>query len=111
MATRLAPKFRASLGQVGQGTVVCYIPVKNVINIGPGRYVRPKLIPIVPRNVQIEIEACWSNRDVGFANSVPPAVIEDEACPFTRIGLIQGSLTNIPDAVPERHVASRSPLL
>jgi len=60
------------------------------------------LMRIVPKNDQIEIEAYLPNRDAGFVIAGQPAVIKIEAYPFTRFGIIEGSLTNVAtDAVPE----------
>lgn len=81
-------------------------PVSGIINEvlvhTVGAVVSPseKLLTIVPEGVLMEIEAILENRDVGFVEVGQDVEIKLEAFPFTRFGVINGTVTHLsPDAV------------
>ena len=72
----------------------------NIHTIGAVVSASETLLTIVPEGVLMEIEATLENRDVGFVTVGQDAEIKLEAFPFTRFGVIDGSVTHIsPDAV------------
>ncbi|AGS20616.1 HlyD family type I secretion periplasmic adaptor subunit [Rhizobium etli] len=61
-----------------------------------------ELMRIVPDDSSLEIEAYLPNRDIGFVSPGQHAVIKVEAFPFTRYGILNGTVTRIAtDAIPE----------
>lgn len=59
------------------------------------------LMVIVPSGNTVEIEAILSNKDIGFVKPGDPVEIKVDAFPFTRYGLLQGTVTDVSgDAVP-----------
>ena len=59
------------------------------------------LMVIVPSGGQVEIEASLSNKDIGFVTPGDPVEIKVDAFPFTRYGLVHGTVTDVSgDAVP-----------
>lgn len=59
------------------------------------------LMVIVPSGGQVEIEASLSNRDIGFVTPGDPVEIKVDAFPFTRYGLVHGTVIDVSgDAVP-----------
>ena len=60
-----------------------------------------QLMVVVPQQHQLEIEAWVENKDIGFVKEGQSVEIKVEAFPFTRYGLIEGSILSISnDAVP-----------
>ena len=60
-----------------------------------------QLMVVVPREHQPEVEAWVENKDIGFVKAGQPVEIKVETFPFTRYGLINGSILNVSnDAVP-----------
>ena len=60
-----------------------------------------QLMVVVPQQHQLEIEAWVENKDIGFVKEGQSVEIKVEAFPFTRYGLIEGSMLSISnDAVP-----------
>lgn len=69
------------------------------------------LMTIVPTNVQLEIEAVALNKDIGFIKQGHAAEIKVEAFPFTRYGLIDGSIISISaDAVTDEKLGPVYPV-
>jgi hemolysin D len=67
------------------------------------------LMTIVPLDAPLEIDAMILNKDIGFVRAGQQAVIKIEAFPFTRYGMIEGSVTRIsPDAVDMRSAPNLS---
>jgi hemolysin D len=64
------------------------------------------LMTIVPDDAAIEIEALVHNEDVGFVEPGQPAIIKVEAFPFTRYGIIEGTVTKISHEGIDQHEAS-----
>ncbi|MBB4239282.1 HlyD family type I secretion periplasmic adaptor subunit, partial [Rhizobium esperanzae] len=61
-----------------------------------------ELMRIVPDDSSFEIEAYLPNRDIGFVSPGQHAVIKVEAFPFTRYGILNGTVTRVAtDAIPE----------
>ena len=61
-----------------------------------------ELMRVVPAGGPIEIEAYIPNRDIGFVAAGMPAVINIEAFPFTRYGIVEGKVVHVAtDAIPE----------
>jgi hemolysin D len=53
------------------------------------------LIAVVPAESQIEIEAMISNRDIGFVHPGQQAEIKIDTFPFTRYGLLDGTVLSV----------------
>ncbi len=61
-----------------------------------------RLMVVVPEDSPLEIEAMVLNKDVGFVAVDQPVEIKIESFPFTKFGLIDGSVAQISvDAVPD----------
>jgi len=59
------------------------------------------LMVVVPSGGPVEIEASLSNKDIGFVKPGDPVEIKVDAFPFTRYGLVHGTVTDVSgDAVP-----------
>jgi hemolysin D len=54
-----------------------------------------RLLEIVPEQERLEVEALIENRDIGFVHQGQRAEIKVDAFPFTRYGVIDGSLAEI----------------
>lgn len=64
-----------------------------------------QLMVIAPREAQLEVEAWIENKDIGFVNAGEEAEIKIESFPFTRYGVVEGSLLHVSqDAVPVDNV-------
>jgi hemolysin D len=60
-----------------------------------------QLMVIAPQQGQMEVEAWIENKDIGFVDAGQEAEIKVEAFPFTKYGVIPGSLLHLSqDAVP-----------
>jgi len=60
------------------------------------------VMTIVPDDTVLEIEAKLLNKDVGFVAVGQPVEIKLDAFPFTRYGVVEGTLENVSaDAVPD----------
>ncbi|MGN6451227.1 MAG: HlyD family type I secretion periplasmic adaptor subunit, partial [Brucella intermedia] len=78
------------------------VQLSSITTVGQVVAAGAELMRIVPKNDQIEIEAYLPNRDAGFVTAGQPAVIKIEAYPFTRFGVIGGSVIHVAtDAIPE----------
>lgn len=55
------------------------------------------LLAIVPDHSGIEIEALVQNQDIGFVHEGEEAVIKLDAFPFTRYGIVQGTIKTVSD--------------
>ncbi|KQU86400.1 hypothetical protein ASD00_31425 [Ensifer sp. Root31] len=61
-----------------------------------------ELMRIVPSDQKLEIEAYLPNRDIGFVEASDEAVIKVEALPFTRYGILHGTVIRVAtDAIPQ----------
>lgn len=59
------------------------------------------LMVVVPSGGAVEIEASVSNKDIGFVKPGDPVEIKVDAFPFTRYGLVHGTVTDVSgDAIP-----------
>lgn len=59
------------------------------------------LMVIVPSGGPVEIEASLSNKDIGFVKLGDPVEIKIDAFPFTRYGLMHGTVMDVSgDAIP-----------
>jgi hemolysin D len=54
-----------------------------------------QLLVVVPKDQILEVEARVLNRDIGFVRAGQPATIKIEAFPFTRYGVIEGTVTSV----------------
>lgn len=69
-----------------------------------GAVVKPAdaLLVIVPKGEELIVEAMVLNKDIGFVNEGQPVEVKLEAFPFTRYGVVQGTLETISrDAVDD----------
>ena len=78
---------------------------------GAGTVVTPaqQLLTIVPAEEGVEIEAVLDNRDVGFVEVGQRVEIKVDAFPFTRYGLIEGTIASI-DRDAEAGPVNQSPV-
>lgn len=53
------------------------------------------LMVIVPESQKLEIEAMVLNKDIGFVSANQPAEIKLEAFPFTKYGIIDGTVSQV----------------
>src|SRR5262249_49931547 len=53
------------------------------------------LLVVVPADSRLEIEAMVSNRDIGFVRPGQPAEIKIDTFPFTRYGLLHGTVLSV----------------
>jgi len=54
-----------------------------------------QLLVVVPNDQILEVEARVLNKDIGFVRAGQPASIKIEAFPFTRYGVIKGTVTSV----------------
>lgn len=54
-----------------------------------------ELLRVVPDNAGLVIDARVANSDIGFVHAGEPAEIKVEAFPFTRYGLIHGTVIGV----------------
>ena len=61
------------------------------------------LLRIAPAGVGVDVEAKLANRDVGFVRAGMPVAVKIETFPFTRYGVIRGTVSDVSnDAVSEK---------
>lgn len=62
-----------------------------------GAVVRPAdgLVMIVPESEELVVEAMVLNRDIGFVHEGQPAEVKFEAFPFTRYGVVKGTIEHV----------------
>ena len=67
------------------------------------------LLTIVPLDAAIEVEALILNRDIGFVEAGQTVTVKVDAFPFTRYGIVKGTVINISrDGVDEKTAANLS---
>jgi hemolysin D len=69
-----------------------------------GQVVNPseELMRIVPDGTELEIEAYLENKDIGFVEPGQAAIVKIESFPFTRYGVLDGTVIRVAhDAIPE----------
>lgn len=66
------------------------------------------LMAVVPNEAEMEVEAFIQNKDVGFVHAGQPAVVKVEAFPYTKYGLIEGSVTHVShDAIDQSRLSDQ----
>lgn len=55
------------------------------------------LMRVAPAGVSVEVEAKLPNKDVGFVRAGMPVAVKVETFPFTRYGVIRGTVTSVSD--------------
>ena len=64
-----------------------------------------QLMVIVPSNNQLEVEAMVANKDIGFVKESQRVEIKVDAFPFTKYGVIDGTLNNLSnDAIADEQM-------
>lgn len=64
-----------------------------------------KLMVIVPSNNQLEVEAMVANQDIGFVREEQSVEVKIDAFPFTKYGVIDGTLDNLSnDAIADEQL-------
>lgn len=64
-----------------------------------------QLLHIVPDAEAVEVEAWVANRDIGFVHEGQPARIKVETFPFTKYGIIAGTVRTVSsDATPDKQL-------
>ncbi len=79
-----------------------------------GAVVKPAdgLLTIVPKGEELIVEAMILNKDIGFVREGQPAEIKLEAFPFTRYGVIEGTVESISrDSVENKELGLVFPCL
>lgn len=79
-----------------------------------GAVVRPAdvLLAIVPQSEELIVEAMVLNKDIGFVRAGQPAEIKLEAFPFTRYGVVNGTIESIStDSVENKELGLVFPCL
>lgn len=66
-----------------------------VFTIGGVAQAGEELLRIVPTEAEIEIEAVFSNHDIGFMEVGQPAIIRLDAYPSERFGFVRGTVSDI----------------
>jgi hemolysin D len=54
-----------------------------------------QLLVVVPKDQTLEVEARVLNKDIGFVRAGQPVTVKIEAFPFTRYGVIDGTVTSV----------------
>jgi hemolysin D len=54
-----------------------------------------QLLVVVPKDQVLEVEARVLNKDIGFVRAGQPVTVKIEAFPFTRYGVINGTVTSV----------------
>jgi hemolysin D len=98
-----AASLAQDLVKAGQRTVLQTLtsPIDGVVQQlavhTVGGVVTPaqQLLVVVPRQHELEIEAWVENKDIGFVKDGQPVEIKVETFPFTRYGLIKGSVLSV----------------
>ena len=67
----------------------------HVANVGSVVTPAQQLLSVVPDDDRVEIEAVLENRDVGFVTAGEQVEIKVDAFPFTRYGLLRGTVVSI----------------
>ena len=99
-------ELKKALDKEGQATITA--PVDGVVQQSAlhtlGGVVKPAdpLMIIVPKDVELVVEAQFANREIGFIRQGQPVEIKLEAFPFTRYGMVRGVLERVnPDATAD----------
>jgi hemolysin D len=67
----------------------------RIANIGAVVTPAQQLLSIVPNDDRVEVEAVLENRDVGFVAAGQRVELKVDAFPFTRYGLLSGTVTSV----------------
>lgn len=67
----------------------------HVASVGSVVTPAQQLLSIAPRGDHLEVEAVLENRDVGFVHAGQPVELKIDAFPFTRYGLISGTVVSV----------------
>lgn len=67
----------------------------NVFTVGGVAEAEKELMRVVPSDVEIEIEALFSNLDIGFMSVGQQANIRLDAYPSERFGVVEGEVTDL----------------
>lgn len=60
------------------------------------------LLFIVPQGQQLEAQAIWEKKDIGFINAGQTAAVKIETFNYTKYGLIDGQVSNVSlDSIPD----------
>jgi HlyD family secretion protein/hemolysin D len=67
----------------------------HIANIGAVVTPAQQLLSVVPNDDRVEVEAVLENRDVGFVAAGQRVELKVDAFPFTRYGLLSGTVTSV----------------
>ena len=74
----------------------------SVTTLGQVVSASEEIMRIVPDGTELEIEAYVENKDIGFVAAGQPAIVKIESFPFTRYGVLAGTVLRVAhDAIPE----------
>ena len=80
-----------------------------ITNVGQVANIGETLMTIVPDSAQVQVEALVSDRDMGFVRTGQDVVIKIRAYPFTRYGVVHGTVAKIArDSIDSREASQET---
>jgi HlyD family secretion protein/hemolysin D len=67
----------------------------HLANVGAVVTPAQQLLSVVPNGDSVEVEAVLENRDIGFVAAGQPVELKIDAFPFTRYGLLRGTVISV----------------
>ena len=115
-ASRKADEARQSLAkaQARLARTMLYAPIDGVVQqtavttVGQVVTTGQQLVVITPDKAKLQVEALVANLDIGFVKLGQPAVIKLDAFPFTRFGVLHGTVVKIASAAVAEQEAKRA---
>ncbi len=78
------------------------VQLSSITTVGQVVTANKELMRIVPLDADLEVEAYLPNKDIGFVQPQQPSVIKVDAYPYTRFGVLKGTVKRVSsDAIPE----------
>jgi hemolysin D len=115
-ASRKADEARQSLAKAEARLerTKLYAPIDGVVQqtavttVGQVVTTGQQLVVITPDKAKLQVEVLVANLDVGFIKLGQPAVIKIDAFPFTRFGVLHGTVVKIAPAAVAEQEAKRA---
>jgi hemolysin D len=115
-ASRKADEARQSLvkAEARLARTGLYAPIDGVVQqtavttVGQVVTTGQQLVVITPDKAKLQVEALVANLDIGFIKLGQPAVIKIDAFPFTRFGVLHGTVVKIAPAAVAEQEAKRA---
>lgn len=86
---------RLAARKILSAPVAGYVHDLEVHTVGAVVTAGQQLLSIIPTDLPLIAEIAIENKDIGFASEGDPAELKLDAFPFTRYGVLQGTLTSI----------------